>query len=314
MRHLVRFFVLGALLYFAKGGLQQERGQPALPTLRVVIKDSASDAELERAIDEAVLVEQAVARAGALLDPVVREQLLVAMRGRPRREGAEREPEAEDDAALLERAVALGLHRADPVARQRLMFQAEQLLMARAQSAQVADAELTRYLGQHAERYATPPRFSFTHVFLSRTRRGAALAGDAAKLLTRLSREQRSEPAAPLGARTEPPASASLGDPTLLPRSFDESPAVTVDARFGPGFASALRDLPEGVWSGPVPSAYGLHLVLIRAQLPGRPPALAEVRARVLADYRHDQRRSVLRAQLRALRSGYRLDVRRLRA
>ena len=300
MRRALHFFLLGALLLGGK--LTLARVLPAwhAPTLRVVVKESVSELELERAIDEAVLIEQAVARGGALVDPVVRELLLVSMRDRALPDSHE------DDAALLERALALGLHRADPVARQRLMFQAEQLLMARSESLAVRDDELRRYLQTHRERYAPPAQLAFTHVYLSRSRHGALLQQAATRLLQTLQREQ-----------TSPSQARALGDPTLLPRVLPSTSLTVLDARFGRGFGQALAQLPREVWAGPVASAYGLHLVRIGASASARAPSLedsADLRARVLSDYRHDQRPQVLRAQLRVLRASYRLDVRRLRA
>ncbi|MDB4991224.1 MAG: hypothetical protein JWN04_6402 [Myxococcaceae bacterium] len=300
-RRLMLFFVLGALLLGAKRGLSQSYVRARELPLQVVIKDSAGSLELERAIDEAVLVEHAVSLGGALIDPVVREQLLSSMRGRARVETATKAI-LEDDAALLQPALALGLHRADVVTRQRLMFQAEQLLTASNASTPATDRELTAYLHAHAARYTQPTRFSFTQVALVRARHGARLAQDAASLLEGLTRQAPAE------------AQAQQGDPTLLPRSLDCAPAAALEARFGPSFGAALQDLPLDRWSGPVPSAYGLHLVFLRARSPKSVPALADIRTRVLADYRHDQRRELLRARVRALRGHYRIEVRRLHA
>src|SRR6202008_2866117 len=106
----------------------------------------ASPPEVERAIDEAVLVDQALAHGGALIDPVVREQLLRSMRIGPSSEQG-------SDAELLERALSLGLPRADPLVRQRLSFQAQQVLRAGARLEAPSDAVLAAYLEQHAQRY-----------------------------------------------------------------------------------------------------------------------------------------------------------------
>jgi hypothetical protein len=295
LRKLATCLLLGALLLVGKTALERRMAAAPVTTLRVVVKDSVSPEQLERAIDEAVLVEQAIDHGGALVDPLVREQLLANMRDQ-RRVG-----EREDDAALLKRALALGLHRADPVTRQRLVFQAEQLLTAGAANSQVEDQTLDLYLHQHADRYLLPVRVSFTQLALARGRHGAQVGEVASQLLQTLRREQVLP-------------TQGQGDATLLPRDWSETPADTLDARFGPGFASQLLAQPDGAWSGPLESAYGQHLVFIHTRLASELPPLGQVHARVLADYRHDHRRALLRERLRALRGGYRVEVHRLRS
>jgi len=305
MRHLVWFFVLGAALLAGKSALERVRARDAIAPLAVHVKADASSVDRERAIDEAVLVEEALRSGGALIDPVVREQLLSSMRA-TLRAGA-RGPSAatrvdtgsEDDNALLERAVALGLHRADPVTRQRLAFQAEQLLTARVASEQPSDRVLGAYLAAHPQRYAVPLRFSFVQVFVGSVRHGAQLDADASTLLSELTQK-----------RVSGDGALALGDPTLIPRRFTATDAVAVDAQLGVGFAEALLRGQVGVWSGPVVSAYGRHLVLIEERSEARVPALGELYERVLADYRHDRRREVLHERLRSLRTLYRVELR----
>ncbi|MEY4513159.1 MAG: hypothetical protein RLZZ450_5281 [Pseudomonadota bacterium] len=300
MRHLVAFFVLGAVLLAGKGAvLRVWSGHEGAP-LSVHIKQGASQADRERAIDEAVLVEEALRAGGARIDPVVREQLLVSMRATQRSETAATSgAHDENDEQLLARAIALGLHIADPVTRQRLVFQAEQLLTAHAVLEQPSDSVLSAYVRTHAQRYSLPPRLTFVHVFLSPTRHDPGLTAAAQTLLSTLTRERAGADA----ARTR-------GDPTLLPHEYVATDAVTLDAQLGAGFAAEVLRGPLGAWFGPVSSAYGQHLVLLQECLDGRLPALSELRERALADYCHDRRREVLRERLRALRAHYRVQLR----
>jgi hypothetical protein len=313
MRHLLGFFVLGALLLGAKGALETQlaRRPAALQSLTVRVKADASHAERERAIDEAVLIEEALRMNGAWIDPVVREQLLSTMRGRAQREvtpsggtlaprvDVRAAPGRDDDASLIAHAVELGLHQADVVTRQRLVFQAEQLLTASAATAEVGDDALQAYLQQHRERYAQPERLSFRQVFVSRARHADRLEAHAEALRAQLER-------AALAGSWEPAG----GDPSLLPRQLEGADAASIEARFGAGFAQAVAAAELGRWSAPVASAYGLHLVWPLEHIAARVPTLAELRARVLADYRHDLRRRTLTERLRDLRARYRIELR----
>jgi hypothetical protein len=283
MRPLLHFFLIGALLFFAKRQLTSH----AAKELTVFVARDASAEEIERTIDEAVLLEHAIARGAYLSDPVVREQLLATMRV----DAAVRE----DGDVLIDRALALGLHRADPLVRARLRLQAEQLVVAAAPSEDPRDDALIAYVAAHAARYASPSTTSLEQVFVRPNREGATLERDLRTLARAL---------ADGGA-----SSALLGDPSLLPRKLVDASGPVLDARFGPGFAEAVRGASVGRWVGPVSSSYGLHFVRVTARAPLRIPPLAEIRARALADYRHDQRAVVLRERLRALRAQYRIHI-----
>jgi hypothetical protein len=76
----------------------------------------------------------------------------------------------------------------------------------------------------------------------------------------------------------------------------------------GAGFAAALSGLPLRVWSGPVPSSYGLHLVWIDERQPAAALPLAAVRNQVLHALLRARGEQRLRDNLRVLRAHY--DVR----
>jgi hypothetical protein len=290
MKHVAAFFAIGALLFGVRRGFDAHASER--PALVVTVPARATAAEVERAIDQAVLTNLALSGPALHADPVVREQLLRAMRGVERGTG--------DATAELERAIALGVHRADPVVRERLAFQGEQMLRARVAPLAPSDAQLEAYLASHEARYREPERVTFRQVFLSRMRRGAALDGDAAALGVRLRNLRPDDPALP-----------ALCDPTILPLAISAASADDIDARLGPNMGGAVIASPERTWSGPFTSAYGLHFVWVEARTPARLPALAELRAKVRSDFEHDARREQLAAELATLRKGYRIDVRR---
>ncbi len=287
MRHLLAFFVLGAFLCGAKRTLIAS-SQPVRPQLVVTLPRGAGAAQRERAIDEAVLTAEALAHGGALIDPLVREQLLVDMR---------EQGQSEPDERLIERALALGVHRADPVIRARLVYQAEQIVRAKAVIPAPSETELSAYVEAHRARYLEPARASFTHVFLSRSRRREQLTADAA----RLGKQLAGAPLAPADAKPR-------SDPSIFPVVVAQASAAELDARFGPGFGAAVLAAPLGAWTGPVSSSYGAHFVLVTERRAERVPPLAALGPRALADYEHDQRERALLRDTRALRARYELE------
>lgn len=212
-------------------------------------------------------------------------------------------PTAEEERALVDRfveeevlyreAVALGLDRGDPIVRRRLA-QKMAFVAEGSASREPSDHELAGYLAAHADRYREPPRVSFRQVFSSRDRRGESASADAARLL------------ADLQAGADP---GRAGDPFLHGTSFARRSAAELAALFGASFAAAIEATPSGAWSGPIPSSYGAHLVLVEERLPGAIPPLDRVRARVRGDLLEERRAEAVRALHARLRGRYQISI-----
>jgi parvulin-like peptidyl-prolyl isomerase len=63
--------------------------------------------------------------------------------------------------------------------------------------------------------------------------------------------------------------------------------------------------LPEGTWSDPIESAYGLHLVWVRERTPSAVPPLSAVRNRVVHGLLQERRDARLERRLREWRRRY---------
>ena len=187
---------------------------------------------------------------------------------------------------LVREARALGLDRNDAIVRRRLRQKMEFVSDGSLTVPAPSDQQLQRHLQAHADRFRSEARLSFEQVYLDPARRGKRLNRDAEALKTQLNGK---------GLGVDP---ASLGDPLAMAgaRWTDERRGELV-AQFGTTFADALLKQPKGVWVGPIPSAYGQHLVRVSAVKPGALPALAEVREAVT---RHWQQ-----AQLQQRKEGY---------
>lgn len=169
-------------------------------------------------------------------------------------------------------ALELGLDRDDTIVRRRLRQKLEFVTESLAALVEPTDAELQAFVGDHPEKFRLEARTSFEQLFVSTERRGSAAEADARALLAEL-------------ASGGGGASDELGDPTLLPGVLELASASEIDRLFGDGFARALEATEPGRWAGPFPSAYGLHLVLVREREPGRLPALAEARDAVRSEW-----------------------------
>jgi len=260
----------------------------------VMATGAPTDAEIiEAAIDEAVLLREAFAREFDRRDPVVRERLIQLGRYLGLASGG-------SDEVIEREARALGLQRSDEVVRRHLV---EMMRLAAAKPVPADlpdDAALQAYYAANAARYAQPERIGFSHVYLSAERRGDRLDADARALLAELRR-----------SAADPAAAPARGDPFARAAAVPLASLADIDRAFGTGFADALAELPERTWSGPIRSAYGLHLVWIDARAAAAVPPIEAVRSRVLHQYLDEHSQARMRERLRTWRARYDVRVER---
>ena len=199
--------------------------------------------------------------------------------------------------ALYREGVALGVDRDDSIIRRRVRQKMEFFVGDVVEVAEPTEAELEGWLAENARSYARPSRFTFRQVYLNPDRRGDALWTDAQRMLSEL----RSAG----GAMNLP----ELGDGSLLRYAHADAGAGRVASSFGQLFADQLAELPIGEWSGPIESAFGLHLVFLDAKIERRLPALAEVREAVERDWRFARREEASKSFHEKVLARYRVEI-----
>ena len=216
-------------------------------------------------------------------NPALAEQKLEAM------SGEELEQFIDDyvrEEVLHREALLLGLDEDDYVIRRRLVQKLEYITEGFAEgSADVDEAAVQRYFDANKADYFVEPYVTFTHVFFQTEDRPREEAQALAKKeLAKLNRD-----AVPFSDAPQ------HGDRFLYHVNYVERTPDYVGSHFGPPMASALFALEpnEFVWRGPFDSAYGVHLVLLTTNEPGREPELAELRDRI----HEDARRAMIREE-----------------
>lgn len=195
---------------------------------------------------------------------------------------------------LYREALTLGLDRGDSIVRRRLAQKMEFLTADILVSADPDESELRRYFDLNASRYAGPVRYTFRHVYFSLDRRGPKGESLAKEALQALGR----------GADDD-----SLGDAFLHGFDFAQRGADDLQSLFGDGFVEGLAKAPQDVWSGPIASTYGFHLVRLTARSEPRLPRLEEVREVVLRDFNEERRRQSNEQIFGDLRRRYTVSV-----
>jgi hypothetical protein len=177
---------------------------------------------------------------------------------------------------LSREAHALGLDQNDTIVRRRLAQKLEFLVQDTSSLAEPTEEDLRRFYEANPERFQTNARISFTQVFFSREKRADA-ATEAKAALSDLSR----------GA-----SPADFGDRLLVDAEIVDADTQSVAAQFGSEFANAVFALKPGGWSGPIESAYGLHLVRVSEIKPANRREFSEVKTQVLERWREQRQRS----------------------
>lgn len=192
-------------------------------------------------------------------------------------------------------SLAMGLDQDDTIVRRRMRQKLEFLSEDLAPPPEPSEEVLAAWLAEHADDYRVEPRAALRQVYVSRERHGDGAEARARQLLESLRKG---------GADAD-----VLGDASLLPASLQLSPRREIAKHFGDDFAESVVQLETGRWSGPVESAFGLHLVFVEASEAGRVPSLAEVRRAVERDWTAARRDEANEAFYQALRGRYEVTV-----
>jgi PPIC-type PPIASE domain len=191
---------------------------------------------------------------------------------------------------------AAGFDRDDVVIRRRVRQKME-FLAEDVAAADPTEEQLATFLASHPERFRTPGRLTFRHVFLSETRRGSTIESDSKQLAHQLAHTGATERA------------VELGDPFLLGEEFRSISESEVANTFGENFAKQIAAVDVGRWQGPFLSGFGLHFVFVDERTPGSLPALAAVRQAIHKEWLNERRLESEKAFYRKLRDRYEIIV-----
>jgi hypothetical protein len=197
---------------------------------------------------------------------------------------------------LYREALARDMDREDPRVRIALIQKMQMLAAGQADASGVTEQDLSAFFALRKEQYRVPARVSLRQVFF---RDGTDSRAKAVNLLVQFQQQEPSEDTL-----------REAGDATTMLETVQEAvTASDLEKQFGAEFTAEVLSLPEGKWSGPVPSGYGLHVVKIFDRKPGRIPDLAEVRDKVETDMRYAARRAAQEQGYQEIAGKYRVVI-----
>lgn len=200
--------------------------------------------------------------------------------------------EGSDD-EKIRAAMGLGVHLSDEVIRRRMLQRIERIGRLRYQ-AEPREDELQALYDKDPERWLVPARYSFRQIFYSLDRPEEPRQRALADLET-------------LKGAADSQGSVARGDAFLHGQEFNNKSLQDMTFIFGSQFSDALGavDIERGQWFGPIPSAYGQHLVRVNAVYPEHLRSFVDVRDKVAQLWRDEQERQSLRRYIDELRERY---------
>ncbi len=302
---MVHFALLGLVLFVGARWLFPSERTERAPDTRIVISESQVAALVSRYEATSGMVATDDVRA-ELIQRFAEEEMLCreaqrwgltennqAIDLRLRQKMAFVSDEEHSDEELERQAKALGLDSDDAVIRNMLVHNMRLLLSTKGEQ-EPTDAEVEAYYQRERSRFARPTRMTGWHVFFSKDLRQSSAMAAARAAKAELDVEA-----------LEPQQAVGLGDVSPSGAQFEGKLARQLASRFGEEFAKAAESLPEGQWSDPIETPFGVHLLLVQERSQPQTPPLSEIRDRVAAVYKSSQRQERLATAIAELRARY---------
>jgi hypothetical protein len=195
---------------------------------------------------------------------------------------------------LYREGLALGLDRDDTIVKRRLAQKMDFLSEDISDLREPSLEELRNWYAKNGAEFAAPARITFGHVYFSPDKRGAQAEEAARQALGKI------------GQIDDATQAASLGDPFMFQEFYADSTADRVANVFGTTFSEALLNLKPGMWSGPVESGLGWHLVWVDSITPRSLPEFEQLDVKdIKAQWLSAQRLATKRQLLNAMRERY---------
>jgi parvulin-like peptidyl-prolyl isomerase len=193
---------------------------------------------------------------------------------------------------LAREAQEMGLDDDDTIVRRRLAQKLKFLVEDTAHLVEPTENELQQFYATNFARFQIPAKVSFTQLYFSSEQRKDPTSDAKAAL-------------AELQLTHQINSAGTMGDRLLLDAEFPAVDQQTVTNVFGPDFAQAVFALDPGVWSGPVKSGYGVHLVLVTDATMAKQSSFDVIRDEVLKEWRRDREKIANREYIARLRDKY---------
>jgi hypothetical protein len=154
--------------------------------------------------------------------------------------------------------------------------------------------ELRKYYEDNREKYMLSPIYSFYQLSFRSDSRNNPQA-DAKKYLENLDGKG-------------PEKFEGQGDKLPFPYYFELTDRHELDRQLGMDFAQSLEGLDIAMWSGPVRSGFGWHLVYLTEKVPTRAPEFESIVNELKRDFEYENQRRINDQVYSELRRSYEIE------
>jgi len=202
------------------------------------------------------------------------------------------------ETVLYEEAKKMGLDKDDVVIKRRVVLQYRNLVEGLLIPPDPTEEELTVYFQENIDAYVPDEILSITQIFFDPDKREESTLEDAEKTLLALQKR-----------KTLPDNYNTYGDNFMLANVYTDISPLELRKYFGRGFTESVLQLEPNVWTGPVLSGYGTHLVYVNKKVIPDAPSLEEVKETVLSDYMDVKQEEIVKKYMESVIAKYEVII-----
>jgi len=201
-----------------------------------------------------------------------------------------------DQEVMYREALRLNLDHNDEIVKRRLAQKME--FLGNDLSSLVApanDENLKSYFEKHKEDYATDYNYTFHQIVFTTDNHKDPLTKAKSVLET--------------SDLKNPESLKTKGDNFPLPYTFTDADEFQLNREIGGDFTKQLPNLETEIWTGPVMSGFGVHLIYIELKTDPKIPEFETVKQEVLTNYEYQRILDSKEAILTELKKNYNINI-----
>jgi hypothetical protein len=195
---------------------------------------------------------------------------------------------------FYQEALKMNLDHNDEIIKRRLAQKMNFLSNDLATLKEPTEDELRKYYQENKENYLLPPSYSFYQISFRSDSRDDPKA-DATRFLERIKGQA-------------PEEIKDQGDRLPFPYFFDMTESYELDRQLGMEFDQGLKDIDTAVWSGPVRSGFGWHVVYLTQKIPALAPEFESIVKELKRDFEYENQRRINDQVYGELRNNYEIE------
>lgn len=193
----------------------------------------------------------------------------------------------EQDEVLFDEALAMKLYNDDSVIYERLLEKVKHLFYDANLHKKPDDKQLLDYYKNHIDNYRKDGRFSFFHIFISTDHDNPIQKANELLVLVRETKVKSED-------------IDQFGD-TFKQHHIENATKQEISNTFGKGFYKQLIGLKKSIWSEPIISDFGVHLLFITDHSHGEVVPYNSVKDIVASDFIEDAKKKHYEKKLKSI-------------